>query len=78
MHSRSYQNILHIVGILASITIISGAVLVGKGDTIYGIFIMIIGALFQRVSSEIEFQKMGALIEEKHDRSMAVPENNKK
>ena len=65
MNSREYQNLLHIVGTLHSVLLILGAVIVGSGDFIFGIILMLAGATFARMSSEIEFRKMGMLIEEK-------------
>jgi len=67
MNSRNYQNILHFVGVTGSVLMIYGAVSVGAGDS-SGIIIMFTGALFQRLSSEIEFRKISKLIEEKTTR----------
>jgi len=64
MDARKYQNLLHTVGICASVLMIYGAVSVGRGDSM-GIILMIIGAIFQRISSEIEFHKMSELITER-------------
>lgn len=63
--SRQYQNILHFVGIISSLSTISGAVLIGGGK-FYGILLMIFGAICTRITSEIEFTKMGKLMEEKN------------
>lgn len=64
MNSRNYQNILHGVGAMSSVLIIYGAMVVGSGNP-FGVLIMFAGAIFIRISSEIEFRKISALIEEK-------------
>jgi len=64
MNSRALQNYLHIVGIVASTCIILGAVTIGAGNFV-GILIMIVGAILQRVTSEIEFRKQTGIVGEK-------------
>ena len=64
MDSRKYQNILHVVGAAGSLLTIFGAVLVGAG-TWYGVILMLIGALFTRLTSEIEFRKQTLIVGEK-------------
>lgn len=66
MNSRTYQNILHGVGAMSSVLMIYGAVIIGGGN-FFGVLIMIAGAGFQRISSEVEFRKMSKLIEEHHE-----------
>ncbi len=61
--SRNYQNILHISGTLYSFLTIFGAVLIGKGNNL-GIIIMIIGAAMTRITSEIEYRKQEQLFKE--------------
>ena len=63
-NSRGYQNWLHVVGATSSVLILYGAIIVGSGNSL-GVIIMIAGAVFQRISSEIEFRKIKKLIEEK-------------
>lgn len=63
MNSRDYQNILHGVGTMSSVLMIYGAIIIGSGN-FFGVLIMITGAGFQRISSEIEFRKMSCLIKE--------------
>lgn len=63
-NSRGYQNWLHAVGATSSVLMLYGAVIVGSGNSL-GIIIMVVGAIFQRISSEIEFRKISRLIEEK-------------
>ena len=67
MNSRSLQNCLHIVGVIASTFIILGAVTIGKGD-MNGILIMVFGAILQRLTSEIEFQKQTNIVGEKMEK----------
>ena len=64
MNARSYQNILHTVGICASVLMIYGAVSVGKGESM-GVILMIIGAGCQRITSEIEFHKQTKIVGER-------------
>lgn len=63
-NSRGYQNWLHAVGVISSVLMLYGAVIIGSGNN-SGIIIMGAGAIFQRISSEIEFRKISKLIEEK-------------
>ena len=63
-NSRGYQNWLHVVGATSSVLMLYGAIIVGSGNSL-GVIIMIAGAVFQRISSEIEFRKIKKLIEEK-------------
>lgn len=62
--SRSYQNILHISGVLYSFLTILGAILIGKNEYISGTILMIIGAAMTRMTSEIEFRKQTQLLKE--------------
>jgi len=52
------------VGIIASVCMIFGAVTIGMGNFI-GILIMVVGAILQRVTSEIEFRKQTGIVGEK-------------
>ncbi len=63
MNSRSYQNILHFVGATSSFLTIFGVFVVGSGNML-GIVIMLMGAIFTRISSEIEFRKMREIVRE--------------
>ena len=62
--SRKYQNILHISGSLYSILTILGALLIGKENYTLGLFLMAAGAIFIRITSEIEYQKQTQLFRE--------------
>ncbi len=62
--SRTYQNILHISGVLYSFLTIFGAILVGKNEYISGTILMIIGAAMTRITSEVEFRKQTQLLKE--------------
>ncbi len=64
MKSRQYQNLLHCIGAMSSLLTIFGAVMVGAGN-ILGLLLMICGAIFTRISSEIEFRKMREIVREK-------------
>jgi len=64
MNSREYQNLLHVVGTLHSVLLILGAVIVGSGNFVFGIILMLAGATFARMSSEIDFQKINMIIKE--------------
>jgi hypothetical protein len=64
MNSRNYQNTLHLVGATSSLLTIFGAVLVGAGSY-YGVILMLMGAIFTRLTSEIEFRKQTLIVGEK-------------
>ena len=63
MDSRQYQNILHLVGATSSFLTIFGVFVMGAGN-MWGVVLMIIGAIFTRISSEIEFRKMREIVRE--------------
>lgn len=63
MDSRGYQNSLHVIGATSSLLTILGAVVVGSGN-LWGVVLMFVGAIFTRMSSEIEFRKMKMIIKE--------------
>lgn len=63
MDSRQYQNVLHLVGATSSFLTILGVFVVGSGN-MWGIVVMLAGACFTRISSEIEFRKMREIVRE--------------
>jgi hypothetical protein len=63
MDARNYQNLLHFVGATSSFLTIFGVFIVGSGN-MWGIVIMLTGAIFTRISSEIEFRKMREIVRE--------------
>lgn len=64
VNSRSWQNILHITGVIYSSLTISGAVLIGSQNYTVGLTMMIIGAIAVRITSEVEFRKQCQLFSE--------------
>ncbi len=64
MDARNYQNALHFVGATSSFLTIFGVFVMGSGNA-WGIALMVIGACFTRISSEIEFRKMREIVREK-------------
>ncbi len=64
MDARKYQNALHFVGATSSFLTICGVFMLGSGN-VYGLIVMIMGAILTRISSEIEFRKMREIVREK-------------